>query len=187
MSEIRNTLTESNDIANLLSLALENLDYGNERIIRYSFLIEEALLKWKNHGISESQLCFARFERKNEIVFRWSIAGERCDPFSIDTDMVDTDPVVRMNDLLQSGVGAELKYKYRNGENIVTLTLPVKDPEKRLFNRSLISLAIPIGFQALIVAIASYIDSFMLGFLDSDAMSAVSQVAQFVLTQSLPS
>ena len=116
MPGIRNTLSESNDIANLLSLALENLNYSNEQIIRYSFLIEEALLKWKNHGISESQLCFARFERKNEIVFRWSIAGERCDPFSIDTDMVDTDPVVRMNDLLQSGVGTELKYKYRSRE-----------------------------------------------------------------------
>ena len=185
MPKIQNTLSESNDIANLLSLALENLGYSNERIIRYSFLIEEALLKWKNHGLSESQLCFSGIDRKDEKVFRWSIAGERCDPFSIDTDMVDTDPVVRMNDLLQSGVGAELKYKYRNGENTITLTLPVKDPEKRLFNRNLKSLAIPIGFQALIVAIASYIDSFMLGFLDSDAMSAVSQVAQFVLTQSL--
>lgn len=185
MSEIQNTLSESNDIANLLSLALENLGYSNEWIIRYSFLIEEALLKWKNHGLAESQLCFSGIDRKDEKVFRWSIAGERCDPFSIDTDMVDTDPVVRMNDLLQSGVGAELKYKYRNGENIVTLTLPTKDPDRRLFNRNLTALAIPIGFQALIVAIASYIDSFMLGFLDSDAMSAVSQVAQFVLTQSL--
>lgn len=187
MPSIQNILSKSNDVANLLSLALENLGYSNERIIRYSFLIEEALLKWKNHGLSDNLLSFIKIERKNRIVFRWSIAGERCDPFKIDTGVVDTDPVVRMNDLLQSGVGAELKYKYKykSGENIITLTLPVNDPEKQLFSKNLISLAIPIGFQALIVAIASYVDSFMLGFLDSDAMSAVSQVAQFVLAQSL--
>lgn len=180
MSQLQAKLGKSNDVSNLLFLALENLGYSNERIIRYSFLIEEALLKWKEYGLSDNELTFKKTERKNEIVFDWVLVGERCDPFHIDTNELELNPIERMDDLLQSGVGTELQYKYRNGKNNITLTLPLGAPEKKLFNRNLLSLAIPIGFQALLVSLANFIGSFLLGFVDANAMSAVSQLSQFI-------
>ena len=63
MSEIQNTLSESNDIANLLSLALENLGYSNEWIIRTtepivctSGLLEDILLRKKYPKSSQEDI-----------------------------------------------------------------------------------------------------------------------------------
>lgn len=181
---ISERIVNSDDISALLTLALENLDYDNESIVRYSFLIEEALLKWNESGLSEQELCFSRNDTRNDVRFTWQVRGESCDPFAIDLSTSDVDYITRMKDLLLSGVGNELKYKYKHGVNTITLSLPKKDHAGNLFKSNLKILAIPLCMQALMTAIATYVDSFMMGFLDVSAMSAVSQLSPYINTLS---
>jgi len=185
MNLIQVPVSYSDDISELLNLALENLDYDNESTIRYSFLIEEALMKWKESGLSERELKFSRSDNKKDVLFTWEVEGEACDPFVIDAATSDTDCITRMKDMLLSGVGSEIRYKYKRGTNIITLCLPKTNHTESLFKQNLILLAIPLALQSLMATVATYVDSFMVGFLDVNAMSAVSQLSQFIITHSL--
>ena len=49
--------------------------------------------------------------------------------------------------------------------------------EKKDFNKELLSLAIPIGLQNLLIALIGATDAFMLGRFSQDAVSAVSPVS----------
>jgi len=185
MNIIQKPVFNSDDISEYLTLALENLQYENELIVRYSFLIEEALLKWKDSGLSRQELTFSRSDNKKNVVFEWSVTGEKTDPFYIDPTTSETDCITRMNDLLLSGVGNEIKYRYKKGVNTITLRLPKTNHTESLFKRNLLLLSIPLALQALMAAIATFVDSFMVGFLDVNAMSAVSQLSQYIMTHSL--
>gem|GEM_PF-1716059 len=182
MHTMKVPVSYSDDISELLSLALETLGYENERIIHYSFLIEEALLKWKDSGLSERELLFSRADTRKNVEFVWEVVGEASNPFEIDPATSETDCVSRMKDLLLSGVGSEIRYSYKKGINIITLNLPKRNHTENLFQRNLTQMAIPLSFQALMACIATYVDSFMVGFLDVNAMSAVSQLSQFINT-----
>ena len=57
--------------------------------------------------------------------------------------------------------------------------------EKRIFYKELLSLAIPIGLQNLLVALIGASDAFMLGRLTQDAVSAVSLANQIVFVMNL--
>ncbi len=179
MSNIKTSVSYSDDISALLTLALETLDYENDLLVRYSFLIEEALLKWKESGLDEQELLFSRSDTKNDVNFSWEVAGPSCDPFAIDAATCETDCLSKMKDLLLSGVGNEIKYKYSKDTktNIITLSLPKQNHTERLFKQNLIHISIPLVLQSIMLAIATYVDSFMVGFLDVNAMSAVSQLS----------
>ena len=61
-----------------------------------------------------------------------------------------------------------------NGEQVLIET----KEEKKQFNRSLITMVLPISFQAFMMAAVSASDAVMLGFLSQNAMSAVSLAGQ---------
>ena len=176
---------ESLDLSNLLHTALENIDYPSKQIHNYVFLIEEALMQWREELDDESELTFARADRGNDAVFEFSVKGDKCDPFAKDAIINYEKPIRTMYDRLLSGIGTELRYSYRKGVNRITLRLPKSDVRNTLFRRLALSSFVPFALQALIINIASNIGIIILGFLSSEAMSGVSFASQIVLIHSM--
>jgi len=173
-------LSSSIEVSQFLELFLENAGYSREKIIQYSFLIEEALIKWRDEFPSDTLVTVKRHSSAKNICFDLFLEGRKSDPFIIDSKAVlDKIPEEVMHDRLLSGVGYELKYIYQKGNNHLILELPLKTPEVTIFKRNLIFLMIPVVLQSLLNFITNYVDAFMLGFLDADSMSAVSLASSF--------
>ena len=63
--------------------------------------------------------------------------------------------------------------------------LRIEKQEKKEFNKELLSLAIPIGLQSLLVALIGATDALMLGRLSQDAVAAVSLANQIAFVMNL--
>lgn len=170
----------SSDISNLLELSLSSMGYSKDRIIRYTFLVEEALLRWKETLPPESKLSVIRCDTPKTVRFSFIIAGEYQNPFKISPGNNTGFSMVNAMDRLMSGVGKELKYSYKNGINEVILSLPKTNIEENLLKRNVWFLMVPLTLQALMSSIASNVDTLMLGFLDASSMSGVSLASVFV-------
>lgn len=176
---------ESLDVGNLLYEALENLNYPSQQISNYVFLIEEALMHWREELDDDSELTFRRTDRGNDAVFEFSVKESRCDPFAKDAIINYDRPIRTMYDKLLSGIGTELRYSYRKGVNKIVLRLPKTNIRNTLFRRLVLSSFIPFALQSLIISIASNIGIIVLGFLSSAAMSGVSFASQIVLIHTM--
>lgn len=173
--------SRSRDVSELLQLTLSNLGYTHERQVHYVFLIEEALLKWRNELPEDALLRYERRDTPTAAHILLTLKGEKCDPFAaVPDESEDGMSIERMIDRLLSGVGAELKYSYRRGVNRITIRLPKADIDNSLFRYSLLVLMIPIALQTLLENVASNVDALMLGFLSATDMSAVSLAAKYV-------
>ena len=177
--------SESLDLSNLLHTALENLDYPSKQINNYVFLIEEALMQWREELDDDCELAFTRSDRRNDAVFEFSVKGSKSDPFAKDVIINYEKPIRTMYDRLLSGIGTELRYSYRRGVNKITLRLPKSNVRDTLFRRQALSSFVPFALQALIINFASNIGVIVLGFLSSEAMSGVAFASQIVLIHSL--
>ena len=171
---------ESLDLSNLLHEALENLNYPKGRINNYVFLIEEALMQWRERLDDESELSFTRTDSRNDAVFTFSVKGEKLDPFAKDVIINYEKPVRTMYDKLLSGIGSELRYKYRKGVNKITLRLPKTDVKDTLFRRTALSFVLPFTLQGLVTSLAANLGVLIVGFLSSEALSGVSFATQII-------
>lgn len=171
---------ESHDLSNLLHTALENLDYPSRQINNYVFLIEEALMQWREGLDDESELSFTRNDHGNDVVFEFPAEGCKCDPFAKDVIINYEKPIRTMYDKLLSGIGTELRYSYRKGVNRITLRLPKTDVRDMLFRRLAMSSILPFSVQFLITCICANMGILILGFFSSEAMSGVSFASQLV-------
>ena len=77
---------ESSDVSNLLELTLQNIGYSKERIIHYTFLLENALEIWKKTLHSDAKLVFGRRDIFNFVKISVELDGEKVNPFIIDLD-----------------------------------------------------------------------------------------------------
>jgi len=181
--KIRNC--ESDDISNLLHMSLVNLGYSHKQITQYVLLIDDALAKWKSDLNPESELSFTREDTKEDVVFVFSVKDRKLDPFAKET-VIEYDKAIRtMYDRLTSGIGTELRFRYRHGVNAIVLRLPKQNIKDTLFNRTAMGFLITIALQLLVQNIASNIDILMLGFKSSSAMSGVSFASQLVIIHML--
>jgi len=169
----------------MLYLSISNLGYPKKSVNHYVLLLEEALLVWKDKLDPNSELRFERTDTRKDAVFTFSVADRKLDPFSKETVSEYQKPIRTMYDKLMSGIGTELKYRYRRGKNIISLRLPKQNAHDTLFNRTAMGLIAAFSLQLLLQNIASNIDVLMLGFLSSDAMSGVAFASQIVLIHSL--
>ena len=172
--------SQSADVSELLELALSNLAYPHERRVHYVLLVEEALLKWRNELPADTELVYERKDTPTDVKITLTVAGKKSDPFSVTPDEAKGMTPEHMIDRLLSGVGSELKYRYKHGINRVEICLPKSDIEATVFRRNLYIVMIPIALQTLLENVASNIDALMLGFLSAADMSAVSLAAKFV-------
>ncbi|MDO4940966.1 MAG: MATE family efflux transporter [Erysipelotrichaceae bacterium] len=172
-------LSDTDDISNLIELVLEKYNYPRERIVHYTFLIEEALHKWREVFNDDDELEIIQINHLKKLEYKFIIKGKKVNPFDVKvTDIYDMN---KMTDNLLAGIGSELRYFYSsiNKNNIIVFKFPKEDIENSLFTDNLILLGIPVAIQAIIEAIATNINTFMLGFLDAASMSAVSLVSAF--------
>lgn len=176
---------ESQDVSNLLDEALRNLGYPSARIHHYVFLVEEALRVWREELSSESELCFTRTDRGNDVFFEWSIKERRLDPFSKEAVTDYDKPIRTMIDRLLSGIGTELRYSYRKGTNRITLRLPKTNARDTLFKRTAMASILPFSIQYLIINLAANMGVLVLGFLSSQAMAGASFACQILAFHTL--
>jgi len=176
---------QSADLSNMLYLSISNLGYPRKSVNHYALLLDEALGVWKKELNTDSELCFERTDTDKDAVFYFSVKDRKLDPFSREIVSEYQKPVRTMYDKLTSGIGTELKYRYRRGENIISLRLPKQNQRDTLYNRTAMGLIITFALQLLVQNIASNIDVLMLGFLSSDAMSGVAFASQLVLIHTM--
>lgn len=177
-------LKDSIEISDYLELILSEYNYDREAIVHYTFLLEEALIKWREVLPEDTDVCIERKESSRNVCFDISVPGEKTNPFEMTSSSQTDDtslPLKRMHDLLLSGIGSEFRYRYIKGKNQIHTSFPKEDFKHRLFTRNFILLAIPIVLQAILNSIANYTDAFMLSFLDSESMSAVSLLTEFTI------
>ena len=152
--------------------------YDSETIRRYGILVEEALIKWREALGEGTALAVAVTEKKGWMHFQLSAPGEKTYPFENGSE--EKDYIGRMHDRLLSGTGSEVGYRYADGENRLSLALPVKDHERSLFYHNAVSLAVPAAIQALLTTLITMTDSLLLGFLNQNALSAISLAAKYI-------
>jgi len=180
----------SHDLSELLELALRNAGYSNERIIHYSFLVENALHEWRTRLPPDAELVYERKDTSKNVEFTVELTGERCDPFDVTTVQTasaatpsSTSGSSELLDRLLSGVGNEIRYSYRHGTNRIRIRLPKHDVDDTIFRRNLLVLLAPLAVEYLLETVASSVDALMLSFSDSFAMSAVTMVMVFMQFQ----
>lgn len=175
-TEIEMKNSETNDISSLLEIALKKYGYSSDLVIRYSFIFEEVLLRWKEVYDSDQAVSFNRIDYKNYFKIEISIFGEKLNPLQ---ENVSEDILESLISRLKSKVGPELKYSYKNGFNTVSLYLPKKNIEQKLFNRSMILLSIPVILQLFVLSLAGIVDSIMLSYYNQTSLAAASLISQF--------
>lgn len=177
-------LKDSHEVQDYLRVILESLNYSKDSIIRYTFLLEEALIRWREVFPPDSKLFLSCRKSAGDVRLSLSIEGEKTDPFRIQNGNPEEESFVkpeieRMKDLLLSGIGSEFRFSYKAGRNTILGTFPQKNVEDALFKKNLLLLTIPFVLQTLLTSIANYTDAFMLSFLDTSSMSAVSLSTEF--------
>jgi len=177
---LETTNGDSLDLSNLLELSLSSMGYSKDRIIRYTFLIEEALFQWRKTLPGERKLSVIRYDSSKTVRFCFKIEGTRQNPLKVKLEKNAEFSMVNSLDRLMSGIGNELHYSYKNGVNEILLTLPKIKIEENLLRRNVWFLMVPLTLQALMSSIASNVDTLMLGFLDASSMSGVSLASVFV-------
>lgn len=157
---------------------MQKLGYDHESVARYSMLMEEALLKWKEELSGDPEVSFQCRRKGGHIEFVLSVPGEKVYPF--ETEASADGIIGLLHDRLLSGTGNEFRYVYRKGRNTLKLWLPCTDHEKRLFYKNLWALAIPVAIQSLLTTAITATDSIMMGFLEQDSLSAISITDSFI-------
>lgn len=165
---------DTNDISNMLELALSQYEYTNEQKVRYTFCVEETLLKWQEVFPADEEVTFVRYDRKSSFGFEISIKGKKCDTLA---DNTSTDILEALVPRIRSGVGHEISYRYSQGVNTITIELPKKKIESTLFYKNIWFVSIPIVMQLILLSVSSTVDAIMLSFLNQDSMSAASLVS----------
>lgn len=165
---------ETDDISNMIELALSQYEYSTEQKVRYTFCIEETLLKWKELFPPDEKVILTRRDGKKSFGFGIRIRGEKINTLA---DNTSTDLLEALIPRIKSGVGHEISYSYQNGENCITVNLPKKNVEATLFYKNLWFISVPIVMQLILLSISSTVDSIMLSFLNQDSMSAASLIS----------
>ena len=109
--------SQGQTVGAVVETELGKLGYDREKIVNYSFLIEEALIEWREKLPADSDLIIKRVDKGSNVFFSVSIEGEKVDPFYIDPSEMDDLSVMKYHDKLLSGVGSELRYKYSKGSD----------------------------------------------------------------------
>lgn len=164
---------DTNDISNIIELALSQYEYSNEQKVRYTFCIEETLLKWQQEFPPDETVTLFRADGRSAFYFELSIPGKKVDTLA---DNTSTDLLDALVPRMKSGVGHEISYHYSHGENRITIELPKKKVEQTLFNKNLWFISVPIVLQLILLSVSSTVDAIMLSFLNQDSMSAASLV-----------
>lgn len=166
------------DVSSLVELAIKQFDYSSELIIRYSFIFEEVLEGWKSDYDPESEVLFKRLDSDKFMRLEISIPGEYKNPLKENTseDILDS-----MVSRLKTRLGKELHYKYRDGRNYISVTLPKTNVEKTLFERNVFALSMPVILQLLLLSISSVADNVMLSFYNQTSLAAASLIAQLTV------
>lgn len=165
---------DTNDISNMIGLALDRYEYSNEQKIRYTFCIEETLLRWQEELAPDTEVLLKRRDVKNSFGFEISIPGKKVEAMQ---DNTSSDILEALVPRIKSGVGQELKYYYYRGRNTIDISLPKKKVEQTLFTKNVQFVSFPIILQLVLLSISSTVDSIMLSFLNQDSMSAASLVS----------
>lgn len=177
-----NTLTflnkDTNDISNMIDLALSQYEYTNDQKVRYTFCIEETLLKWQEVFAPEEPVTLIRWDKRSSFGFEISISGQKIDTMQENTS---TDLLEALVPRMKSGVGHEIAYSYHRGKNRLTINLPKKKIEQTLFTKNIKYISTPIVTQHILLSISTIIDSIMLSLLNQEAMSAASLVSSMAL------
>ena len=156
----------------LLDETLARLGCPQEQTERYRARMASALCVWQRTLAPDAPLTICLSETRRDHVLLLSVPGQRSSPFCR-TEKQDR------ADGTAAQTGSELRFRYRRGLNQLRLRLPKGNAEEVLFRRELVTLMLPLSLQMLFETVASNVDAVMLGFLDADAMSAVSLVARF--------
>ena len=157
---------------------MRKLEYEHESVARYSMLMEEALLKWKEDLSGDAEVDFQSKRAGGHVELILSVPGKKVYPF--ETEAATGGVIGLLHDRLLSGTGSEFRYGYRKGRNVLKLWLPCDNHEKRLFYKNLWALAIPVAIQSLLTTTITATDSILMGFLDQDSLSAISITGSFI-------
>lgn len=166
------------DISSLVEFALDLYNYSDEMKVRYSFIFEETLFDWQELFDPDTEVTFARYEGKYTFRIVLSIPGEKHNTLA---ENASEDAIEALIPRMKSGLGREITYKYRNGENRVILTLPKKNVEKALFYTNLLYTSYPIITQRRLLSVSMIADTLMLSFFDQHSMTAASLVSSLTL------
>ena len=167
---------DSEEIVELLSIALEQGEFENQRIAQYTMALEEALLLWREKLPEDAKLCILRQRHGRWSELSAQIEGDKVDPLAVDENSDDFSQLRRR---ILAGCGVELRYFYKNGTNILRIRFPYKKTEERVFSWNLFTVGIPIVLQMVLMNAINATDGFMLGFLNQSSLSAVSLANNF--------
>jgi len=176
-------LTDLEEINEEILSALNDGNYERADRIRYSMLMEEGLIKWKESLGEDTGLLYERRDTGKNIKITLTCRGCRVYPY--DSSHGDGDYLGRMHDRLLAGTGCEVNYRYFLGKNRMTLSLPKDNHEKTLFYRNAWALATPVMFQCLFTSLITATDSILMGVLDQDSLSAISITGSFMALYSI--
>ncbi len=172
------TLNTIRQICDRVENEMRALGYDNSYVSRYSMLMEEALLKWKEELPGDTEVGFQCDRGGDRVEFVLSAPGKKVYPF--ESEAAAGGVIGRLHDRLLSGTGSEFRYFYRKGMNRLKLWLPCTDHEKRLFYRNVRALAVPVALQSFLTVAITAPDSILMGFLDQDSLSAISIAESFL-------
>lgn len=178
VTEVKYSNKDTADISSLVEFTLGLCNYSNELKIRYSFIIEETLLDWQESFDPDAIVTFSRYESRHFFRIILSIPGEKHNALA---DNTSRDVIEALVPRMKSGLGHEIKYRYRNGENIIILTLPKTRVEKTLFYTNLVHTSYPIITQRRLLSLSTIADTLMLSFFSQTAMSSASLVTTLSL------
>lgn len=162
---------DSAEATELLSIALEQGEFEKFRISQYVMALEEALMVWRENFPEDTEIKFSRVRHTNTSELFATLEGTKVDPLVTPDDI---DDYVMLRKRILAGCGVEFSYSYKDGTNILRLRFPHKKTEKRIFLWNLLAVGIPIVLQMFLMSAINATDGFMLGFLNQDALSAVS-------------
>ena len=171
-------LSQVEEIKGLIRIKMTEMNYEEDYYLRYSLLIEEALIKWNKESEADAGLEIRINDKGNRTSISLSEKGQRIYPF--ETEKEPGDYIGRMHDRLLSGTGCEIYYRYRRHTNCLNLVLPKTDHEKKLFYGNAKALAVPIAVQFLLMNLLTTTDSILMGFVDQSSLSAISITGSFV-------
>lgn len=154
---------------------LKKYGYESIEIERYSLLTEEVLLKWKEALGEEAEAFFETKETRTAVKFVFTVKGKKVYPFEHKDDSVDF--LSKMHDRLLEGTGCEFRYAHLGNKNRLSLTLPKKKHEEKLFYKNMVYLAVPVAMQWLLTTIITATDSILMGLVDQNSLSAISMTS----------
>lgn len=180
---IRTVLSSSDEISSFFTSVLQDADYPAELCERYVSVLDRTFLLWKAALPPDRPAYASLRSTEKDLIFRIGIRAEPSNPFRLSGPA--DDPLHKLRESLLPDIGEEFRYRYRDGTNLLIITLPKKHVRETLFRRSLLSLALPITVQSAMETAATKLDALMLGFLSTSSMSAVSLVNSFYLIHSM--